>query len=120
MTAIAILPEPASSRETKYRAISGEHQSLGKTPGEALDLLTPQLGERDSGTLVVVQQMKPDRFFSEAQCRRLGELMGRWRSGRDGGAPLAADEQMELDQLVDLEVQASAQRARFILDEMRP
>lgn len=64
MTAIAILSETAGPAGTTYRAVAGTAQSVGKTPGEALDALTAQLDAAGSGTLVVVQQLRPDRFFT--------------------------------------------------------
>ena len=103
MTTISILPESPSLAETKYRAVAGQRQSLGNTPGEALDSITAQLNEQESGTLIVVQQMRPDRFFNETQQTRLAFLMDRWRTGRDRGAPLPPEETAELDQLVSVE-----------------
>src|SRR5438128_2393206 len=61
MTTIAILPEgPGQS----YRAVAGNKQSVGKTAGEALDALTAQLDEGQRGTMIVVQQFRPDQFFT--------------------------------------------------------
>ncbi len=110
MTAIAIVPEPVSSTETKYRAISGACQSLGRSPGEALDMLSSQLGARDSGTLIVVQGMKLDEFFSEAQRQQLTDLMRRWRLARDEGSTFSTKEQTELEVLVAAELKGSAKR----------
>ena len=112
MTIISIVPEPPSGTETKYRAVAGQRQSIGKTPGEALDALTAQLDDQESGTLCVVQQMRPDRFFNEAQQKRLAELMQRWRQARDRGTLFLPEEQAELDQLVAVELEAATQRAR--------
>src|SRR5207249_10835972 len=93
MTAVAILREEAPpGGEPTYRAVAhtGKAQSVGKTPGEALDALTAQLGDEESGTLVVVQQMRPDRFFDEVQIRRLDELMERRRLAQSAGEDPAA------------------------------
>jgi hypothetical protein len=114
MTTIAILPE-GSGTLRNYRAIAGDKQSVGKTAGEALDALTAQLDAADRGTLVVVQQYQPDRFFTAAQIQRLEELMTRWRAARAAGGKLPAVEQQELDDLVEAEVHASAERARALL-----
>ena len=75
MTTITILPEKADS----YRAVAGDKESTGRTAGEALDALTSQLEDEESGTLVIVQNRKPDEFFDAAQQARLTELM----QGRD-------------------------------------
>ena len=111
MTTISILPESPSDSEMKYRAIAGQRHSLGKTPGEALDSITAQLSEEESGTLLVVQQLRPDCFFAESQQKRLAELMNRWRTARDQGTSLPANESVELEQLVAAELDATAKRA---------
>lgn len=115
MTTVSILPEPAPFSGAKFRAVAGRRQSVGKTPGEALDALSELLGDQESGTLCVIQQMKPDRFFTEAQRTRMADLMGRWRTARDAGATLPPDDQVELDQLVAAELNASALRATALL-----
>ena len=120
MTTISIVPEPLSGTETKYRAVAGQRQSVGKTPGEALDAITAQLDHQESGTLLVVQQMRPDRFFNETQQKRLAELMGRWRHARDRGTALLPEEQVELDQLTAAELEGATQRASALLSELRP
>ena len=70
MTAISIVRETTDADgKASYRAIAhdGQTRSVGRTPGEALDALTAQLGDEESGTLVAVQQMRPDRFFGAAE-----------------------------------------------------
>ena len=62
--------------------------------------------------MVVIRDLRPDRFFDEAQQRRLAELMSRWRAARDCcGEALTAEEQAELDALVEAELRANAERA---------
>jgi hypothetical protein len=111
MTKVSILPEPRDTGDITYRAIAGERQSVGKTAGEALDALTAMLPEDETGTLVVVQHLRPDRLFTAEQQERLKELMARWRAARDAGAALPPDEQAELDALVDAELRAATARA---------
>jgi hypothetical protein len=118
MTTVAILPESAEAGGTTYRAVAGRIQSVGRTAGEALDALTAQLGEEETGTLVIVQNLRPDRFFSAQQQQRLADLMARWRAARDAQSALSPDEQAELETLVDAEVRAATQRARAALDEL--
>ena len=65
MTTIAIVPEPPSAAGPNYRAVAGQHQSVGKTPGEALDAITSQLDESETGTLFVVLHPRPDYFIVE-------------------------------------------------------
>ena len=118
MTKVAILPEPAQSGQVTYRAIAGRRQSVGKTPGEALDALTTTLPEKETGTLVIVQHQRPDEFFTAEQQALLKELMARWRTARDGGAVLPPAEQAELDALVETEVRAASQRTAALLREL--
>jgi hypothetical protein len=120
MTVVSILPESQGTNGPAYRAVSGEYQSLGRTAGEALDALTAQLGADRSGTLVVVQHMQPDRFFTAAQQQRLQELMDRWRTACDAGAALPPAEQAELEALVEAEVEAAARRAEALTRGLTP
>jgi hypothetical protein len=115
MSTITIIPENPGSPTSAYRAISGAKQSTGKTAGEALDALTAQLDESDGATLVVLQPMQPDRFFTAEQQERLGELMNRWRQARDAGQSLPAEEQLELHSLIEAELRATAARARHLI-----
>lgn len=55
MTTVAILPISDASGEKSYRAIAGDKHSVGKTAGQALDALTPQLGEMEFTGLLVIQ-----------------------------------------------------------------
>lgn len=120
MTKVAILSEPTDTGDVAYRAIAGARQSVGKTAGEALDALTALLPESETGTLVIVQTLKPDRFFTAEQQNRLKELMARWRTARDAGTSLPPDEQAELNALTDAEVRAATERAAALLREFEP
>ena len=114
MTNVAIFPEPSAHGEVEYRAVSGGRQAIARTAGGALDALTEQLPADETGTLVIVQNHRPDRFFDASQQRRLGELMAAWRASRDAGATLTPAEQAELEALVDAEVKASGERAAAV------
>jgi len=118
MTKVAILPEPSTEGDTVYRAVAGTRQAVAKTVGAALDALTAQLTPEESGTLVVVQNHRPDQFFTTQQQKRLEELMSRWRAARDTGKSLSPSEQSELNALVDAEVQASGERAAAALADL--
>lgn len=119
MTKVAILPVPTEKGSVSYCAVAGDKQSHGKTAGEALDALTAQLSEDEAGTLVIVQSLRPDRFFNAAQQQRLAELMGRWRAARDKGETLPVDEQSELEALMQAELRATADRVAALADELR-
>jgi hypothetical protein len=118
MTKVAILPIPAEQGALSYRAIAGERHAQGKTAGEALDALTAQLSADEASTLIIVQSLRPDHFFTAAQQERLTALMDRWRTARDQGATLPADEHTELEALIAAELQASAARAAALADAL--
>jgi hypothetical protein len=118
MTKVAILPERSSKGDTMFRAVAGDRQAVATTAGGALDALAAQLPSEEAGTLVVVQNHRPDQFFSAEQLKRLEDLMQRWRALRDEGKSLASAEQVELNALVDAEVQAAGQRAAAALAEL--
>ncbi len=111
MTRVTVLREGADSQEATYRAVGGHTQAMGRTAGEAVDALAARLPEEHAGTLIIVRDLRPDRFFTSEQRRRLDELMVRWRAERDAGTTLPAEERAELERLVDEEVQATAVRA---------
>ena len=82
MIKVAILPIPTEQGNLSYHAIAGAKHAEGKTAGEALDTLTAQLSADEASTLVIVQSLHPDRFFTAAQQDRLAALMARWRTAR--------------------------------------
>ena len=111
MTTITILPETTNS----YRAFTGDKESTGRTAGEALDALASQLEEDESGTLVIVQNRKADRFFTTSQRTRLTELMQRRKAGN-----LSLEEENELESLVEAELNGARQRAETLLSGLKP
>ncbi len=116
MTTVSLLPVPTDDG-ISYQGTAGDKHSLGRTLGEALDALTPQLPDADAGLLVVVQSLRPDRFFGAVQQQRLGELMSAWRLARDSESALPDQKQAELNKLVEAELYASASRAALLADE---
>lgn len=118
MTKVAILQLPTLPEDMRYWAIANNKQSFGKTAGAALDSLTDQL-DQETSTIVVVQNRRPDAFFSEAQQQRLSELMTQWRMLRNQNRELAPEDQSELEALIEAELQASAERSASIVDSLR-
>jgi hypothetical protein len=118
MTKVAILPIPTEQGHLSYHAIAGPKHAEGKTAGEALDALTAQLSADEASTLIIVQSLRPDHFFTDAQQERLAALMARWRTARDQGNTLPVAEQAELDALIDAELRASAARAAALANTL--
>ncbi|HEX9959967.1 MAG TPA: hypothetical protein VGB00_03490 [Pyrinomonadaceae bacterium] len=110
MTKITILPE-----DKNYRAIAGQKESIGRTAGEALDGLTAQLSQDESGTLIVIQNQRSDKFFNSWQQMRLTELMEKRKN-----QSLSVIEEKELENLVETELNGARQRSEELLSELKP
>jgi hypothetical protein len=119
MTKIAILPIRNEKGGILYHAIAGNKQSEGKTAGEALDVLTQQLPEEETNTVVIIQSQRADNFFTTEQMKRLCELMEQWRISCENGGNLPKDQQSELEALVEAELKASGNRISKIADELK-
>ncbi len=112
MTTIAILPEGTKANGVTWRAVAGEKESIGSTAGEALDAMTGLLSEDENSALVIIQRLRPDRFFTSEQRRRLEELMAHWKAARNEGGKFGSNE------LVEAELEGAKQRAETILHEL--
>lgn len=123
IAAIEIYREQTETQQPVYRAIGGDRQAVGPTPGQALDTLERMLatsGDGDGeGTLVVVQRFRPDAFFTAEQQVRLKELMERLHEACAAGQDLSPEEKEELEHLVDAEWQAAIERGAAILEQVK-
>ncbi|MEO0407324.1 MAG: hypothetical protein AAF289_08245 [Cyanobacteria bacterium P01_A01_bin.135] len=117
MTTVAILPISDDSGQKAYRAIAGDKHCVGKTAGQALDALTAQIGDSEFGTLLVIQNFRPDTLFTQGQQQRLSELMTLWRQARDRDEALPLEQQIELDQLVEVELKAATARTAALIQQ---
>ncbi len=118
MTRVALSQEPGDAGSMQYRAIAGRNQAMGRTAGEALDALSTQLAGEETDTLVIVRNMSPDRFFTTEQRRRLEQLMNLRREALAGTSGWNAEEEAELEQLVDTEVRSATERAAALLRDL--
>jgi hypothetical protein len=118
MKKVTILPVSESNGDTSYCAVAEDKQSVGKTAGEALDSLTLQFAIHEIDSLVIVQNMRPDPFFTSGQQKQLADLMTRWRIARDTGQTLSNDEQANLNVLIEAELQASEKRALAVSENL--
>ncbi len=117
MTTVAIQPILDASGQRSFRAVAGDKQSIGKTAGQALDALTTQLGETEFSGILVFQSFRPDQFFGIEQQKRLSELMELLRKARSEEKSLPAELQAELESLVKAELNATAERAKFLMQQ---
>jgi hypothetical protein len=101
-----------------YRAVSGEKESFGKTVGEAIDAIADELEFTGTNAVVYLQDFRPDEFFTQAQQRRLGALMKKWRSARDKGLTLDPHDQAELEKLIEIELEGSGRRAQKLAEQL--
>ncbi len=118
MTKVAISPVQTEDGHVSFNAIAGNKHTNGRTVGEALDALNEQLDDNERGTLIIIQNYRPDNFFGIEQQERLGSLMEQWRSARNSGNEFPSKKQEELDSLVELELMASAKRAKKLSNEL--
>lgn len=118
MTRVSLVQEAVGGDELTFRAVTVRNQAMGRTAGEALDALTSQLAADEIDTLIIVRNLGPDQFFTAAQRQRLEQLMSSWRSARDAGTCLPAEEQSELERLIDAELRAAVDRAMALGREL--
>ncbi len=116
MTTVLVLPNNQNGKS--FRAISGEKESFGETVGEALDAMTEELELKNSNAVVFVQDFRPDEFFTEAQQKRMAELMQKWRTARDKGGDWSPEEQTELEKLIEAELEGSARRTEKLANQL--
>jgi len=120
MTKVTIVADNPGAPNTRFRASARNHESVGATVGAALDALTSQLDASSAGTLIIVQNLHGDEFFTADQQARLESLFTKWRAARDAGRSLPPDEQSELESLVDAELEGAGKRADAMARELRP
>ena len=118
MTKVAISTVQMENGSISFNAIAGNKHTKGRTAGEALDALNEQLDDNEKGTLIIIQNYRPDHLFGIKQQERLSHLMMQWRNARDNKTEFPAKKQEELDSLVELELLASAKRAQELNNEL--
>ncbi|NEO54604.1 MAG: hypothetical protein F6K54_16865 [Okeania sp. SIO3B5] len=114
MNTIEIIQESTPNQSTTYRAICGEKQALGISPGQALDELEQQLTNLETNTLIVIQRFVPDRFFYQPQYEKFQQLINRLHKNQDNQQLLSREEQQELEELTAAELAAATERSREI------
>ncbi|HEY3242493.1 MAG TPA: hypothetical protein VGM03_04000 [Phycisphaerae bacterium] len=113
---VTITSEVGPQDAVLFRARANGCQALGRTAGEALDGLGPHL-TAERTTVVLVQRLGGDQFFSPTQIERLRELMAQWRRARDAGTSLAPPDEQELETLIEREFDAAARRAEALAEQ---
>ncbi len=105
------------SKRPNYRAVQGQRQAQGTTPGQALDSLEEILAEKGetSASLVILQRFQPDVYFPETQQRRLQMLMSKFQDAIRQDTTLPPAERKELEQLIDAEWIAAIARGADVL-----
>lgn len=126
MTTIAIIPEfgdRSHDLPTRYRAICGEQQAVGETPGQALDQIEQQLRDleigRESATAIILHRTQGDRFFSREQQEKLQDLMTEFQGSLATGEPLPGNTQQALNNLVEMEWEAAIKHSQNLLQQIQ-
>lgn len=114
VAAVKVWPNLFLDTDDEICAISLGHTGLGKSAGEALNALLADLAPDETVNKIILRRLGPDEYFGEAQIRRLQTLTERLRVAREGGPRLSAEEQAELEQLVEQEEEAVARRSEAI------
>ena len=115
---ITITAEDPKSPNAGYRATWRDRESFGGTAGAALDAIKQQMPPTESASLVLIQDLKPDEFFSASQQRRLRELLDLRCEALSSGKEMSPAEKSELDDLIAMELEGSARRAAAMANEM--
>jgi len=119
MATITVVRDDPQTSGFAFRAVNGNRQAVGATVGQALDALGPG-GMPNETTLVVLQPMTSDAYFTAEQRDRLANLMAKWRRARDLDQVLDQSEQSEIEELVKAEVTAAGRRAADLIGRLRP
>jgi hypothetical protein len=118
METITIISEDPASPSAAFRASSCGRESVGKTPGAALDALTDQMQPSETSTLIVIQNHKADVFFTASQQDRLQELLNIREKCELSGNAMVPSERSELESLIAQELDGTARRAAAMADEL--
>ncbi len=121
MTTITILPE-IEQKKLIYKAICGNQETIGLTPGQALDLMETSLiteGELMDETLVILQRFRADDLFTKQQQEQLQELMEEFHQSLASETEFSAIKQQELTALAEAELEASIQRGTRIMKKIK-
>jgi len=113
MTTIQILKE-RQGEQSIYRAISDGWHAAGATAGAALDALEALLPDDTTSAAILIQRFTPDTFFVEAEQIRLQALMEQLQLARVKGHELTPAEMLELEDLINAELRATALRAEAL------
>ena len=114
---IGIFQETGKRNKRVYRAVKGQQQAEGRTPGQALDSLEKMMTteEKVASSLVVLQRFQPDALFSESQIEHLQTLMAQFQNSINSDESFTAEEKAELEELIDAEWIAAIARGATIL-----
>lgn len=106
---------PAGTQQ--YRATTADRESLGSTPGAALDALAAQLGPVTSERLVVLIEPRGEDSIPPEQRQRLDELKQLYRLASTGRGTMSAADRDEMERLFDAQFAASERRAAALASE---
>jgi hypothetical protein len=115
MQTITIFQESGKRKKRSYRAVRGEQQAEGKTPGQALDSLEKLSSSQGENSLVILQRFQVDAFFTQTQQERLKKLMTQLQETLKMDTTLSPAERAELERLIDAELAGAIARGASLI-----
>jgi len=114
---IGIFQESDKRNKRKYRAVKGQQQAEGKTPGQALDSLEELMTseQKDASSLIILQRFQPDTLFSQSQIDKLQTLMSQFQDSIQSDDSFSPEERAELEELIEAEWIAAIARGATIM-----
>ena len=114
---IGIFQESGKQNKRRYRAVKGQQQAEGKTPGQALDSLEKLMTseQKVASSLIILQRFQSDAHFSQTQIERLQALMTQFQNSIKSDDSFTLEEKAELEELVEAEWIAAIARGATIL-----
>ena len=114
---IGIFQESGTRNKKRYRAVKGQQQAEGKTPGQALDSLEKLMTskQKDASSLIILQRFQPDTLFSQSQIEQLQALMTQFQNSIQSDGAFTPEERAELEELIEAEWIAAVARGATIL-----
>lgn len=114
---IGIFQESGKRNKRWYRAIKGQQQAEGKTPGQALDSLEKLMTseQKDASSLIILQRFQPDTLFLQSQIDKLQTLMSQFQDSIQSDDAFTPEERAELEELIEAEWIAAIARGATVL-----
>lgn len=119
MRKITIVGMDDGTNHGSFRAYTNHCEGTGETAGQALDNLAKKMGPTKDMMVIVVQSTEPDEFFSQADQKRLRELMDAHQVAVNTGTELSEPLRTEMHTLIDKELIGATRRTEALMKAVR-